>query len=76
MCEMCKARGIDQVATVCNHITRHNGDGAAFWAGPFNSLCKQCHDSDQQRIEDGNKPRSFVDVDGWPRDRGHPWAKP
>jgi 5-methylcytosine-specific restriction protein A len=72
-CEMCKTRGIDRPATVCNHINRHEGDLVAFWQGPFNSLCKQCHDSDQQRIEGGNQPRSFADSNGWPRDPRHPW---
>ena len=59
-CEMCKSRGIDRPATVCNHVRRHHGDPALFWSGPFNSLCKNCHDSDQQRIEGGNN------ADGWP----------
>jgi len=66
MCVMCKARGVDRPATVCNHITKHDGDASLFWSGPFNSLCKQCHDSDQQRIEGGGRARALVDVDGWP----------
>jgi 5-methylcytosine-specific restriction enzyme A len=73
MCHMCKQRGIDRPASVCNHVTRHQGNSDAFWSGPFNSLCKSCHDSDQQRIEGGNQPRSFATADGWPRDPGHPW---
>jgi hypothetical protein len=74
MCAMCKQRGIDRAATVCNHVTRHEGNYDLFWSGPFNSLCKQCHDGDQQRIEGGNRPRLFVDRDGWPREPGHPWS--
>jgi 5-methylcytosine-specific restriction enzyme A len=70
---MCKSRGVDRPATVCNHIIRHEGNYEAFWSGPFNSLCKSCHDSDQQRIEGGNMPRVFVDRDGWPIEPGHPW---
>jgi hypothetical protein len=68
MCAMCKRRGVDRAATVCNHTVRHGGDYAAFWHGPFNSLCKACHDSDQQRIEGGGKARPIVGADGWPID--------
>jgi len=49
MCEMCKARGVDRVATVANHIKRHQGDYHLFWFGELNSLCAACHNSDQQR---------------------------
>jgi 5-methylcytosine-specific restriction enzyme A len=66
MCHMCKQRGVDRPATVCNHIIRHDGDYARFWHGPFNSLCKSCHDSDMQRIEGGGRGRGMVDFDGWP----------
>ena len=66
MCEMCKARGVDRAAVVCNHVKRHEGDYHAFWSGPFNSLCKACHNSDQQRIEGGGKARPMIGVDGWP----------
>lgn len=36
---------------VCDHIERHGGDEAKFWAGPFQTLCKACHDSAKQRME-------------------------
>src|SRR4029077_13660247 len=60
MCSMCKARGVDCPATVCNHVIKHNGSYDLFWAGPYSSLCKQCHDSDQQRIEGGGRGRGRV----------------
>jgi 5-methylcytosine-specific restriction endonuclease McrA len=66
LCAMCKARGVDRPATVCNHIVRHNGNPDLFWRGPFNSLCKNCHDSDQQRIEGGSTARPIIDATGWP----------
>ena len=65
-CDMCKQRGVDRPATVCNHVVRHGGDETLFWSGPFNSLCETCHNSDQQRIEDGGRPRPFIGLDGWP----------
>jgi hypothetical protein len=66
MCAMCKARGVDRVATVANHVKRHQGDYHLFWFGELSSLCAACHNSDQQRIEGGNKPRARADADGWP----------
>ena len=38
-------------ATICDHITPHKGDVAAFYAGPFQSLCKPCHDGAKQQLE-------------------------
>jgi len=63
---MCLGRGIRIIATICNHAERHNGDPVKFWSGPFNSMCKGCHDSDQQRIERGGRARHVVGSDGWP----------
>ncbi len=66
LCRMCKARGKITPATICDHIEPHKGDIKKFWAGPFQSLCKTCHDSDKQRIEKGGKPKPFIGLDGWP----------
>ena len=66
MCWMCKGRGVDRPATVANHATPHHGSYDLFWHGALNSLCKQCHNSDMQRIEGGGVGRSMVDKDGWP----------
>jgi 5-methylcytosine-specific restriction enzyme A len=41
----------DTSQLVCDHVEPHNGDVAKFWAGPFQTLCKRCHDRDKQRIE-------------------------
>lgn len=52
-------------ATVADHVTPHRGDATLFW-NPSNlqSLCKLCHDSIKQRIENSAKPA--IGVDGWP----------
>jgi 5-methylcytosine-specific restriction protein A len=65
-CLLCIRRGMRTKATVCNHATRHYGDPVKFWNGPFNSLCADCHDIDQQRIENGGKARPALDAEGWP----------
>jgi len=39
------------VRPVCDQVEPHRGDVARFWAGPFQTLCKSCHDGDKQRME-------------------------
>ena len=53
-------------ASVCDHVHPHRGDEVKFWAGPFQSLCKPCHDSDKQRQENGGPARVAIGADGWP----------
>ena len=51
LCQRCATRGEVVEATVCNHRAPHRGDWATFIAGPFESLCKRCHDGEVQREE-------------------------
>jgi 5-methylcytosine-specific restriction protein A len=50
-CRFCRLVGIETQATVCDHIHPHRGDVEAFWSGPFQSLCTECHNRDKQRME-------------------------
>jgi hypothetical protein len=50
-CRKCREAGKRVEATVCDHVRPHRGDEVAFWAGPFQSLCKPCHDGWKQRQE-------------------------
>ncbi len=50
-CRMCGWIGNDTSFLVCDHVEPHRGDEAKFWAGPFQTLCKTCHDKDKQRQE-------------------------
>jgi hypothetical protein len=54
-------------ATVCDHVNGHPAGEteAMFWDGPFQSLCRDCHNSDKARIERGREFRG-CDADGWP----------
>jgi 5-methylcytosine-specific restriction enzyme A len=63
---MCKARGVDRPATVAHHVERHCGDYDKFFGGKLASVCKNCHDSDEQRKEGGGQARQIVGADGWP----------
>lgn len=51
LCAMCGREGVATPATVCDHVDPHRGDGAKFWAGPFQSLCAEHHSGDKQREE-------------------------
>jgi 5-methylcytosine-specific restriction protein A len=65
LCRMCKEIGIDEPATVADHIIPHKGDWALFFdAGNIQSLCSSCHNSVKQRIELGTL--NPIGVDGWP----------
>ena len=46
-------------------LLRDRGDEERFWAGPFQTLCKPCHDGAKQRSE-----RSGRRASGWARRLG------
>ena len=50
-CAMCGRLEGDTSKLVCDHVDPHRGDEAKFWAGPFQTLCKGCHDGEKQRSE-------------------------
>lgn len=66
LCRMCRDQGRLTPATVCDHVEPHRGDEAKFWRGPFQSICKPCHDGDKQRVERGGKVKAQIGADGWP----------
>src|SRR6516165_582801 len=71
LCKFCLERDIVTPATICDHVEPHHGDVNKFWLGPFQSLCKECHDSTKRFVEQrGYRPD--IDLDGWPLDPQHP----
>ena len=50
-CAACKRTIAEKGEAVCDHVVSHRGSEAAFWAGPFQTLCKGCHDAAKQREE-------------------------
>ena len=66
LCCMCRDEGRITAATVCDHIAPHKGDEVLFWTGPFQSLCKPCHDRHKQSEERTGKPKPIIGADGWP----------
>jgi 5-methylcytosine-specific restriction enzyme A len=54
-----------------DHVEPHHGDVNKFWLGPFQSLCKGCHESTKRMVETrGFRPD--IGLDGWPLDPNHP----
>lgn len=66
LCRMCKDEGRITPATVCDHVVPHKGNLALFYGGPFQSLCKPCHDRHKQAEERGGKAKPIIGLDGWP----------
>lgn len=50
-CRICKRFETNTSLLVCDHVERHMGNEHRFWAGPFQTLCKSCHDKAKQRAE-------------------------
>lgn len=72
LCLFCQQFGRITKATVCDHVIPHRGDVRKFYAGPFQSLCKRCHDSHKQSEEAGGVRRG-CDIDGNPVSPGEHW---
>jgi 5-methylcytosine-specific restriction enzyme A len=54
----CRRSESDTSQLVCDHIEPHRGDWERFWKGPFQTLCKRCHDSEKQREEQADRMAS------------------
>lgn len=68
LCERCKQMEIIEEATVLHHKDGgHKGDETRFWSGPFEALCKPCHDR-LGAMEDRGVEVVTFGVDGWPVD--------
>jgi hypothetical protein len=50
-CAICHHIMADSSQLVCDHVQPHRGDVQHFWSGPFQTLCKPCHNSTKQREE-------------------------
>ncbi len=74
LCRLCMdVRAVVTAATVADHITPHRGDPVLF-EGPLQSLCKPCHDSWKQALENGGNMKGS-DLHGYPLSPSHPWRK-
>lgn len=72
---MCETRGRITAAYAVDHIKPHKGDMELFWdRSNWQSLCRDCHSIDKQRIERGGRARQQVGEDGWPVKDSHPFG--
>lgn len=66
LCERCLHMEMVEPATVVHHKDGgHKGDEAKFWSGPFEALCKPCHDRFGALDDRGVEVVTFG-ADGWP----------
>lgn len=73
-CRFCARDGLKTRATTVDHVERHRGNRARFFGGPFQSLCKPCHDGEKQRLElHGYSTK--IGADGLPMDPLHPFNR-
>lgn len=64
LCSFCYSKGFVVPATIADHITPHKGNETLFWDyNNLQPLCKTCHDSDKQRMEN---VKNEIGLDGWP----------
>lgn len=66
LCVRCLEEGRTTPATDVDHVKPWRGDLEAFFAGPFQSLCKSCHGAKSSREDRDDKPRKGCDVNGDP----------
>ena len=65
LCERCSKAGKVTVATVCHHIDKSTKDNPdTFFAGPFASMCKTCHDGAVQKEERSGLIEAQFDASG------------
>jgi len=74
LCVMCKRQGKVKGSYIVDHIEPHRGNVDKFWAGPFQALCKECHDRHKKMEEQGGVAMG-CDKEGYPLSGGHWWGK-
>jgi hypothetical protein len=74
-CANCSCIEADTSKLVCDHVEPHRGDVEKFWAGPFQTLCKACHDGEKQKQEVAARAAGD-DVAGRPASYRPEWLRP
>lgn len=73
LCVECEKLGRVTLATVVDHIQKHDGDYTFFWdVNNHQALCKHCHDSYKQTLEKSGYTKGN-DINGMPLDPNHIW---
>lgn len=75
-CQLCRRLEGDTSKLVCDHVEPHRGDVEKFWAGPFQTLCKPCHDGQKQKEEIAARAAGLDVYGGKPASYRPDWLRP
>lgn len=75
-CQICGRIEGDTSQLVCDHVEPHRGDVEKFWAGPFQALCKPCHDGQKQKEEIAARAAGLDVYGGKPASYRPDWLRP
>jgi hypothetical protein len=75
-CQICRRLEGDTSQLVCDHVEPHRGDIQKFWAGPFQTLCKPCHDGQKQKEEVAARAAGLDVYGGKPASSRPDWLRP
>lgn len=75
-CQICGRIEGETSKLVCDHIEPHRGDVEKFWSGPFQTLCKPCHDGVKQKEEVAARAAGLDVYGGKPASYRPEWLRP
>ena len=75
-CQICRRLEGNTSQLVCDHVEPHRGDVHKFWSGPFQTLCKPCHDGQKQREEVAARAAGLDVYGGKPASYRPEWLRP
>ena len=75
-CQICHRLESDTSKLVCDHVDPHRGDIEKFWSGPFQTLCKPCHDGQKQKEEVAARTAGLDVYGGKPASYRPEWLRP
>jgi hypothetical protein len=75
-CQICGRLEGNTSQLVCDHVEPHRGNVEKFWAGPFQTLCKPCHDGQKQKEEVAARAAGLDVYGGKPASYRPEWLRP
>lgn len=75
-CQICRRIEGDTSQLVCDHVEPHRGNVEKFWLGPFQALCKPCHDGQKQKEEIAARAAGLDVYGGKPASYRPDWLRP